>query len=247
MPPENSPKHFHVADVMALATKFKLNAMAGPYSLSERLDGSAEVYFDNKNGVDSIEPNQDVREQLRALSKSIQSLQAHWRDLSPAALLALRKEEKSYEQDVTQISLGMDSGDAPPIQIVTLDDKLKFIRVILPDGEGSDITFNQRAISDALVHFEAFSSAAQKNLVTRTKGRRNSMSLRLWVRNIESIWRDHRGEPFHVTYLAGHPKSEAACFCADALKIIDPQIPTSKIVTEMRKFVTEEKGKNLKK
>mgnify|MGYP003627247469 CR=1 FL=1 len=247
MSPTRKSSQFKAADIRALAAQYKLKVKTKRSSLTERLRSSAEVYFANKEEIDSIEPNQDVREQLKALSKAIQKLQTHRKGLSLAATSALRKAEKIYERDATYISIGMDKISIPQIQTVSFDDNLKFIRVTMSADEWSDITFNQKMISDALTHLEAFSKAAQKNLMTRTKGRRNSMSLRLWVRNIAGIWRDHRGEPFHVTYLAGNPKSEAACFCADTLKIIDPGIPKSKVITEMRKFVTEEKTKNLKK
>lgn len=232
-------KHFRQKDIAPLAEKYGLAKKFQGQALFHRLHGTADIYFGYKEGSDQIEPNQDVREQLDAIIKTIDRLERQRKNLSESAYLAFRRIVSGFETEATYAALKAKPTPKSPIQKIPLKHDLSFYKINLSEDAHKNIFFDDDLISEALFSLRTYLKTARDELRKRHPGRHRSESLRMGVINIASIWRDYRKEPFRISYVKGEPKSEAARFCVDAMKLIDPSIPKSRIITAMRSFASE--------
>lgn len=94
-------------------------------------------------------------------------------------------------------------------------------------------------------------AAAAKNRPAPT-GRRHNMAMATWMANIVDLWTETLGRAFTRDATAkGEPLSKAAAFCVATFNPIDPKIPNSRVLYEMKKAIARERksitGKNVVK
>lgn len=232
-------KRFRQKDIASLVEKYGLAKKFRGQTLFQRLHGTADIYFRYKERSDRTKPNQDVREQLDATIKTIDRLERQRRNLSESADLAFHRAVSGFEIEADYAALKAEPIPNNPIQKIALRRNLSFYRIDLGEDAHTNIFFNENLIGEGLLSLRTYLETARDDLRKRQPGRHRSESLRMGVINIASIWCDYRKEPFRVTYVKGEPKSEAARFCVDAMKLIDHSIPKSRIVTAMRSYASE--------
>lgn len=231
--------HFRQKDIAPLVAKYRLAKSFRGSTIFQRLNGTASVYFAYKEGSDKVESNQDIKDQLDATIKAVDRLERQRKNLSESACLAFRRAVSGFEIEATYAALKAEPIPDNPVQKIFLRHDLSFYKIDLGEDVHTNIFFDEYLINDGLLSLRIYLQAARDELRKRPPGRNRSESLRMGVINIASIWRDYRRESFRVTYVKGEPKSEAARFCVDAMKLIDPSIPKSRIVTAMRSYASE--------
>jgi len=232
---------FRQKDIAPLVTTYRLAKTFRGNTILRRLSGTADIYFRYKEGIDKVEPNQDIKEQLDAILKSIDRLERQRKRLSDGAQAAFRRAVSGFEVDVFTSATTEKTNADDPVQRVPLRHNLSFYKIDMGDGSHTIIRFDDQLIDEALFSLRTYFEVAKNEVRPRSPGRRQSESLRMGIINLASIWRDYRKDPFSVTYVKGEPKSEAARFCVDAMKLIDPTIPKSRVISEMRGYAREAK------
>ncbi|MGV8998203.1 MAG: hypothetical protein ACOH12_14795 [Parvibaculaceae bacterium] len=228
---------FKLVEIDPLIKHYKLKKTKNKKSIYERLEGAADLYLASDA---ARTPNREVRDQLTALSHTIDRLTKQWGALSSDAATQLRAAEGSIQHEIYIQSIEYEKNPEVFEQVIPISNGLKFICIPTIDDAHVLIWPDHEQIAQSLEYLKVFTTIAQGDLKSRAPGPRNNYALRMWIRNISSIWKEFRGEPFSVTYYRGLPKSDAARFCAESLQIIDTKITTSKILTEMRKFAADQ-------
>jgi hypothetical protein len=57
----------------------------------------------------------------------------------------------------------------------------------------------------------------------------------MWMANAHSIWSAFTDKAFTPKRHKGEPATEAAAFCVETLKSVDPKVPASAVMNEMEK------------
>ncbi|MEQ9519808.1 MAG: hypothetical protein RLN89_10260 [Parvibaculum sp.] len=236
-------QYFSKKKAAELRQQFDLKETHQGIGLHRRLQGSAEIYFQCKNGIDALEPNRDVRDQMEAISNATERLTGLLTKLTPDAQSALLKTIGQDEIEMVSISIGAPEATAYEQQRFTLSSGLEFRKTNLPDGSHMNQWYSFEDISASLTHLQSYATQTGKSLSIRTPGRRQKEALRMWILNCAHIWRHFKDERFSVTYHKGEATSSAAIFCVKALQIIDPSILEREVVTAMRSFVSRAKAK----
>jgi uncharacterized protein (UPF0335 family) len=231
--------HFRQKDIAPLAATYRLAKTFRGGTLYQRLNGTATIYFGYKETADQNTPNQDIKEELDAVLKTISRLERQRKKLSGGARAAFRRAVSGFKVEALTAAVQETKKTDDPVQRVSLRHGLPFYKIDMGDGSHTLIQFDDELIDEALFSLRTYIEVARSEIRARPPGRKQSESLRLCIFNLASIWCDYRREPFRVTYVKGEPKSEAARFCVDAMKLIDPKIQKPRIITAMRSYASE--------
>lgn len=233
--------YFKQKDMKPIIEKYGLSKTFKGKSIYERLQGTADIYFLNKERFDEIQSNQETKEELTTIEKSINRLTKQMEKLSPSAKTAFSHTVAHFHHLTLIASMQGKFDPALKDQWLLLENGAMCHRLQIEDNDPIFFSYDESDFERALRNLAVYVKASKDGIRQRQAGRRQSMGLRLWVTNIASIWRDYKGEPFKVTYPKGQPKSPAARFCVEALRLIDCDAQRSKIVTAMRTYVSEER------
>lgn len=217
------------ATVEALAREFGIEGESAIERLDDQLEGAAQIYRNCKNDYDDAPRPGHVRAaltEIRDLSSQLRTAVENLDDVS----------RELFWQPEIQIR-----GNPGPLEISKSESETtRFGHVIqrLPARHGGHYV----CVTLGEDHYETLD--VLKNLAEYALGRipddtgaqRPSEALRMWVINIHKYWTDILGRKFTLTIHEGQPASDAAVFCCKAFKEIDPSVPHSRIMGEMRKL-----------
>lgn len=88
-----------------------------------------------------------------------------------------------------------------------------------------------------------YAELAAEGLPEDQGGPRRLEGLRMWTGNMFNLWEKILGRRFTLDYLAGEPVSDAARFCVAALQPVDPEVPTSRVISAMRRMIRDRRQK----
>lgn len=98
-------------------------------------------------------------------------------------------------------------------------------------------------------HFESvrilrnYCSYARKRVGKDARGPSPSEGLRMWIVNVANYWDKGLGRQFTLDYEKGQPISEAARFCIDTIRIVDPEVLPSAVFGAMKKEIAARRKK----
>lgn len=172
--------------------------------------------------------SRDTRKALRDVAAQIAGLRQSLQSLSPQA-----------ERRLWQADLRARSEIFPPDRLSSSFGHKADAYEFKP-GEWIYWFLDRGKIEEAIEILENYARASLAVLPDLPGGRPGmSEGLRMWVLNAESLWTRGFGRPFTSDWNKGQPIAPAAQFCRELLSRIDPNLPSSKIETAMRKQIAE--------
>lgn len=215
-------------NVSDLANKFGYPNPSNLSELKQSLETAAAVYWLNKD----IEQNAPRRAHIAAAVDEIEQL-----------TVKLRTCLSGLDEDTAHLFAALESKVGYEITMSALSDqvhatKTRFGHTIVR-GQKSDrpnvitrLYFED--IEEGLEILQGYCEELRTSLLPDKTGPREKYALRLWVDSMSRIWTDLFGKPFTLNFNEREMLSEAAQFCKEALKILDPSAPPTSLIRPMR-------------
>lgn len=205
-----------------LSDKFKIpENLRG--ELRNQLEDTAAVW--RMNGGGKMPPRRAslTRKELHDIARLTKRLRAALSSISYEAGQLLNRQDSSY---IIRAHKRDNPEDGP--QYPALAYPVAF-------GESGLIILDVADMVKILDGLEIVASEAAETMRHSSVGKRRDHALRMWIINIEMIWRELLVRPFTRDVKdPGEPISEAARFCVAAFKAVDPDMPPSRVLNEMK-------------
>jgi len=229
--PEGREPFFDQSSFERLATTYDIPEHLHQ-KVFEQLEGSGDIYSYHRTNVDDRPTPSEQAAALREIGHLAAKLSQRLEDLDDATTdafwrIASHQPHPFEAETETPFGHKIERIDMPDEGFLLLCDDEESIRRSI------------RIIQNVAAHVEAGLPQAQG-------GPSGSEGIRMWVLNMVSLWEEILGRKFTLDYHQGQPISDAARFTVEALQVIDPNVPTSRIVTGMRKVTKYRRERNLK-
>lgn len=230
---DDGQKAYSEAAVADLAAAHELPLEIGQSRLKDRLEGAALVYRIWRQNWDDLPRRGERKAALDEI-----------RDLAAAL-----QDRLSRLDDITGAIFWRPEAEISAEEAIPTAAKSRYGHTFYRDEETEGCTYlGARDLLESLAILQSYADEAVRNLPDDRGGRRHSEGLRMWMRNIATIWEDFSGKPFTLDYYQGEPVSEAARFTVAAFEAVNPGIDAKTIISEMKKHIRDERqraaGKN---
>ncbi|MBI1220497.1 MAG: hypothetical protein GC186_18355 [Rhodobacteraceae bacterium] len=206
----------------ALCEQFEIPADVRD-ELLRRLEGGAAVWRRYHSRDEPQPPAHHVRQELATLAKHAAKFIASYRDLSDEARHAL---SRMHEHHMTR---------GVPDALTAASPPYPYLRAPSEDPETGVLTVDLGEIAGLIEGLQIVARDAADKVSGGRVGKRRSEALRMWMVNIELIWEEVLKRPFTRDATSrGEPITEAARFCVEAYKPLDPALPASRVLNEMK-------------
>ena len=199
----------------------------------EELEDIAAVYRWESSKYADLPRSSDVARDLKGLIKRVTKLNDTLENLPDEAayFLGVAIDMNNSHDSALTITEKMPK-NAASLVIPLSEDALPAVALdlLLPD------------VRQLLSGLERAAQGAIESLPKRRRGQQRDHGLRLWMNNIEALWKRNTDAPFTRDETAsGEPITPAACFCVAAFHCISPDYAVSRILWEMRDCIRQSK------
>jgi hypothetical protein len=205
--------------------------------LQRVLDAAAINYRHFKTNENEAPRPSEMRPAVIDIKGLVDQLLSRLEDLDESTSQIFWQPETDIENLINHVGF--------PKETTTLESPYGHKIALIPDGEDA-LHYSYLEQDD---HFESLSilkrycEAALEAIPNDPGAARSSEALCRWAANIQFYWVNHFGRNFTLDSLKGQPQSDAARFCCDAFKVIDPKVPPSKVQGSMKKVIARKKKK----
>ncbi|MES0826111.1 hypothetical protein [Ruegeria sp. SCP11] len=195
---------------------------------AEKLEHSAAMYRWETAKFENLPRNSDVARELKDIAKQANRLKSSLDQLSWKAQSELDRLADSDAQHAISGSLAAPS--EPSLAV-----SLKHLEIGVPC-----VVMDVPTLRSVIEGLEIAATSKSANLPKGRPGQVRSYGLRLWMRNIADLWDGTTSQAFTRDVTStGEPITNAARFCAEAFRSIDPSIPTSRVMRELKDCIRE--------
>jgi len=192
----------------------------------DTLEDIAAIYRWESAKHENLPSSSNIKRELQTVSKQANRLLA---SLDGLSWDAQRKINSRADLDSHKGITGESSGSDEPSLVISLSEFNTDIQSVIVDVP------TLRSLLGGLVNA---SDAGMIDLPKGRPGKSRSWGLRLWMINIESLWLRTSDQPFtRDTASQNDPITNAARFCVAALQMINPDCPSSLVMTEMKECI----------
>lgn len=219
------PTTYSETAIQALAASYGISSPKAVAEMKDRLEGAASIYR-------TCWQNHDTAPRAHHMKAAISEIES--------LIDQLRDKLESMDDWTAELFWH----GSMEVKGLLWDDNVKKSRFghtidrhKISDKETAIYYLNNDSLFEALEILKNYCQNARDQIRKDAGGRDGSEALRMWVLNIQKFWREVLQRPFRIDYHRGKPVSEAARFCVEAFKTIDPDIPARQIITATRKAV----------
>jgi hypothetical protein len=217
-------------EIEALRLEFNLPETVSTEEFKRRLEGAAQVYRIYKQNYDDLPRHGEIKAALEEIASLSKTLHKHITEID----------------DITANHFWQFEGELQNSVTFTEDTETRFGHRIERDviGDTTVLSYlSQRDYIDSLTILHNYATEALAKLPDDPGGRRASQGLRMWMTNIAAIWKELFKRKFSRDSEKGRAANEATSFAVKAFKSIDPKVPESTIINEVRKYITHHPNK----
>jgi hypothetical protein len=197
-------------------------------AFAESLEHSAAIYRWESAKFEDRPRNSDVALELKDIAKQANRLKSSLDQLSWNAQSELDRHADINAQHAITGSLAAPS--EPSLAV-----SLKHLEIGVPC-----VIMNVPTLRSVIEGLENAANSKSANLPKGRPGQVRSYGLRLWMRNIAELWDKSTNRAFTRDVTStGEPITNAARFCAEAFRIVDPSVPTSRVMRELKDCIRE--------
>jgi hypothetical protein len=194
----------------------------------KRLEHFAAICRWNAARFEDIPQNSEVTKELKAINKHAGRLASALEALNGRSRMAINTRAMRDSQNAAR-----GYGAAPAIPSLALEQ-------FNPDGRDGFLEMDVKTLLPLLRGLEQASVDAVDPERKSRPGQIPPLGLRQWLNNVSSLWNEISAQPFSRDVASdGEPITSAARFCVAAFQFVDPDMPRSRILNEMKETIRD--------
>lgn len=241
--PQDNPTDYPLDKFEELAKRFDFKDHPKEQAIYNILNGIKPIYLVNRDYEEERNgfTNRKLKNALNGIMNTAVTLSRKIAEANDVTHAVLWQADQTVYDAARQLA---HKGIHDPAKPESLEDDgpfgQKIIAIQMPPHEGfpgpgyAPIHQKPEDLKRAIQIIENYARHAQGTLPQQKSGPKDSYATDIFISNARSIWIEQLERPFTVDWQKGEAVSQAAQFTVAALRIIDPDVKESWILTRIR-------------